>query len=74
MTPEECSGLGDWNWPTLRSKLDPFQDGKASLRMSLYIGWVYEALKQGVPRVAALEGAAQRFAQQWGEEHVKLDI
>ena len=68
--PKAYPELGDWS-PGLND-LDPFQDGQASLRMGLYTRWVYEALKQGGSRQAALAGAAEKFAQQWGEGHITL--
>lgn len=62
--PEAHPEFGDWS-PGL-DDFDPFQDGQASLRMGLYIRWVYEALKQGVPKQAALATAAEQYRQRWG--------
>ncbi len=62
--------FGDWSLGL--PALDPFQDGLAGLRMGLYIRWIYEALKQGIPKRAALERATDQFAQRWGNEHVIL--
>jgi hypothetical protein len=56
--------FGDW-LPGL-NELDPFRDGQASLRMGLYIHWIFEALKRGVSKQAALAMAAEQFAQRWG--------
>jgi hypothetical protein len=63
-SPEFYPELGDWG--TGLNDLDPFQDGQASLRMGLYIHWVYEALKQGVSKRTALAKATEQFAQRWG--------
>ena len=70
-TPEAHPEFGDWS-PGLND-LDPFRDGKASLRMGFYIRRVYEALKEGVSRQDALAGAVDDFAQRWGKSHVTLD-
>ena len=61
--PEAYPEFGNWS-PQLNT-LDPYQDGKASLRMGSYIGWVYNALKQGEPKQAALESANNKFQSQW---------
>jgi len=67
-SPETCPGFGDWS-PGLND-LDRFQDGQTSLRMGLYIRWVYEALKEGKSKQDALWMATERFAQRWGPEHI----
>jgi len=66
-SPSEYSDFG--NWATFLNHLDPFQDGKASLRIGLYIRWVYEALRQGKPKQEALAIASNNFVQRWGKEY-----
>lgn len=66
--PKAHPEFGDWSSGV--KELDPFQDGQAGLRMGLYIQWVYEALKQGVPKEEALKTATKSFEQQWGKGHV----
>jgi hypothetical protein len=68
--PQADQGFGDWS-PGLRD-LDPFQDGQASLRMGFHIGWIYEALKHGASKEAALAMATEKFAQRWGNEYITL--
>jgi hypothetical protein len=66
--PEVHPEFGDWS-PGLND-LDPFQDGQASLRMGLYIRWVYDALKRGASKEAALRMATDKFEQRWGKGHI----
>ena len=62
--PALWPGFGDWG-PVLQ-ELDPFQDGRASIRMGRAICWITEALAQGLPKHDAVERAARRYAQAWG--------
>ena len=70
IAPELYPDFGDWSRGL--DDLDPFKDGQASLRMVLYIRWVHEALKQGIPKQTALAIASKKFAQRWGEGHITL--
>ncbi len=63
--PSSHPEFGDWT-PGLH-ELDPFRDGQASVRLGLYTGWVYDALKQGASMESALSSAGERFAQRWGD-------
>ncbi len=69
--PDRCPEFGEWS-PEL-DDLDPFQDGQASLRMGLYIQWLYEALKQGESKQSALSFASRKFTQRWGDGHITLN-
>lgn len=60
--------FGDWT-PAL-DDLDPFRDGQATRRLGAYIGWVYEALKDGASTEVAVASASTRFVQRWGEPGV----
>jgi hypothetical protein len=60
------------NWSQALNDLDPFQDGQASIRIGQYIGWIYNALQQGASKQEALQTAAHRYAERWGEKHVSL--
>jgi len=53
------------NWGNELKNLDPYQDGKASLRMGSYIGNVYDALKSGKSKKTALQVANEKFQSQW---------
>jgi len=66
--PAAYPEFGDWS-PALND-LDPFQDGQASMRMGLYLSWVYEALKEGASKQDALALASKQFAERWGSESV----
>ena len=52
------------------NNLDPFQDDKASYRMTTYINWIVEGFKQGLDRNTILADAAGRYAQQWGSDKI----
>ena len=67
--PEAHPDFGDWS-PGIND-FDPFQDGQASLRMGLYIQWIYEALKNGASRQEALSLAAERHTQRWSDTTIK---
>jgi hypothetical protein len=62
--PQKYPDFG--NWASDINTLDPYQDGKASLRMGSYIGWVYDALKAGESKQFALQSANEKFHSQWG--------
>ena len=62
--PEGYPEFGDWS-PAL-DDLDPYRDEQASLRMGLFISWVYEAVKQGMDKNDAIALASQRFEERWG--------
>jgi len=62
-SPVSSPEFGDWS-PGL-DDLDPFRDGKASVRLGQYIGWLSEALKQGASPQEALERAGKQYTQAW---------
>ena len=66
--PAAYPEFGDWS-PALND-LDPFQDGQASMRMGLYLSWVYEALKEGASKQDALALASKQFAERWDKQQV----
>lgn len=68
--PKSQPRFGDWS-PGLND-FDQFQDGQASVRMTSYVHWVYEALKQGESKKTALKIAAEKHEQRWGNEHIAL--
>ncbi len=72
VAPFKYPDFGKWS-PVL-NKLDPFQDGQASLRMENYIRWTYESLKEGLPREKALTFATEKFDQTWGKGHISCGI
>ena len=66
--PETNPYLGDAS-PILE-KLDPFRDGKASIRIGNYISWYLEGIDQGWAPLKALEMATRKYSDQWGREYV----
>ena len=61
-------GFGDWT--PIIDDLDPFKDGKAVYRMTTYLHWLLEGFKQGVQRETILADAAERYANDWGEDKI----
>jgi hypothetical protein len=61
--PAAYPELGHWG-NELKS-LDPYQDGKANLRMGSYIGNVYDAINAGKSKKFALQFANEKFQSQW---------
>ena len=53
------------NWGNELKGLDPYQDGKANLRMGNYIGNVYDALKSGESKKIAQQIAHEKFQSKW---------
>lgn len=66
--PDGCPGFGDLSrWAKDK---DPFKDGKASLRMGQYIGWLLEAFDGGMTRQGAIPYADGKYARVWGEGNI----
>jgi hypothetical protein len=61
--PDSIPGFGDWK-PEIND-LDPFQDGKASLRMGSYLCDVYNALERGATKQIAIEQGNRKFQDRW---------
>lgn len=69
-TPQSLSDLGEWS-PWL-DDLDPFQDDKGAHRMGSFIGWASQALATNASRIDALAQAEEKFAREWGEDHIHV--
>ncbi len=66
--PQSVPGFGDLTtWVRDR---DTFKDGNASLRIGLYIKWLFEKLEEGIGREETIEYANQKYAALWGKENV----
>ena len=61
-------GFGDWS--SVIDQFDPFRDGKASERMSLYLKWLLEGFKTGLSRDTVMADAAERYCKQWGKDKI----
>lgn len=57
-------------YSNLMNKVDPFQDGKASIRVGGYIEQLLKAFKQGYNREQALDHANSKYRTDWGEDKV----
>ena len=66
--PKAKPGFG--SWAAGIDQLDPFRDGKAALRMSQFLKWLLEDLRQGKSREAAMADAVQRYVGMWGKDKV----
>lgn len=61
-------GFGDWS--LMLDELDPFRDGRAAERMGNFLNWMLEGFDRGLAREAAIEGAAERYAAEWGRDKI----
>lgn len=66
--PNRCQKFGDW--ANVLEDLDPFQDGHASLRMGLFLEWVYDGLKNNESKQKSIANAREKYAQRWGSQHI----
>jgi hypothetical protein len=60
--------IGDWS--PLLDKIDPFRDGRAAERIGTYLKWLLDGLKGGLSRDTVMADAAERYAQQWGDDKI----
>lgn len=58
-------------WDFALPELDPFRDGKASLRMGSFLGDIYDALQNGLSRQDALGRARDAYVEKWGQNSMK---
>lgn len=65
---QRVPGFGDWSG--LLDQMDPFRDGRAAERIGTYLQWMIEDFKAGCKRATAMANAAQRYAEQWGQDKV----
>jgi hypothetical protein len=61
-------GFGDWT--PLLDELDPFRDGRAAERMGGYVSHLLDGFRDGLDRDTVMEDAAQRYADQWGNDKI----
>lgn len=47
--------------PALLARVDPFRDGRASLRIGQYVAWFLEAVDRGETRESSLREASRRY-------------
>lgn len=66
--PENNPNLGDAS--CILGKLDPFRDGKASLRIGEFVAWYLESLDQNLSKDKALKAATDKYAEKWGNDKV----
>ena len=66
--PGGIPGFADWSG--ILDQLDPFRDGRAAERMGIYLEWLIEGFKAGLPRETVLADAAERYARIWGKDKI----
>ena len=64
--PSKDFSFGDWS--AHLDELDPFRDGKCSLRMGIYLRWLLEAFDGGADRNEAISDANRQYAAIWGSD------
>lgn len=67
--PRVFPQFGDWSH--MLHVLDPFQDGKGSLRIGSFIEWMHTAFNEKKSKQTPIAIAKLRFAEQWGNQFVK---
>lgn len=67
-SPSELKGFGDWS--SMLDEIDPFRDGRAAERMGIYLKWLLDGLKAGLPRDPVMADAAERYSKIWGKDKV----
>ena len=65
---ESFPEFGDWS-PVMKH-LDPYRDGRATVRMGSYIRWIHDVLCAGETKENALKFASEKYQDIWGEEHI----
>lgn len=56
------------NWDPILDRLVLLRDGRASERISQYVGWLYEAFRRGMGRKEALAFALEQYSNAWGRD------
>lgn len=70
--PASCPRLGDWS--AMLNELDPFHDGLAASRMSVFLKEILEGLRKGEARECVIDRAAEKYARRWGQDKVHRGI
>ncbi len=62
------SGFGDWS--PIMDDIDPFRDGKASLRLTRFLNSLSEGFNYGLSKSDNLEKAVGIYTSEWGEDKI----
>ena len=68
--PRSDPHFGDWS--SMIDELDPFHDGHAAERMSVYLKELLEGLRRQETPLNVMEMAAERYARRWGKDKIHL--
>ena len=66
--PSQNKDLG--NWSLKINKIDPFRDGKGSLRIGKYINFLQKGFNNGLKNSDCLKYANDKYVEEWGENKV----
>lgn len=66
--PQSYLHFGDWS--LMIDELDPFHDGHAAERMSIYLKELLDGLRRKETPSSVMEMAAERYARRWGKDKV----
>lgn len=67
--PQSRPHFGDWS--SMVNELDPFHDGRAAERMSVYLKELLEGLRRREAPSNVMEMAAERYGRRWGKDKVR---
>jgi hypothetical protein len=67
--PGGIPGFGDWS--EIIDDIDPFRDGKAAERIGVYLRWLVDGFKAGLPRKTVMADASERYCRAWGGDKIK---
>lgn len=66
--PQSHPHFGDWS--SMINELDPFHDGRAAERISVYLKELLEGLRRQETPSNVMEMTAERYARRWGKDKV----
>jgi lipid A disaccharide synthetase len=59
------------NWNSFLNHIDPFRDGKSSIRINKFVGNLSKFYKEGIQKKIALNEAKKIYANEWGKDKIK---
>ncbi len=70
---EEFKKNNLYGWEEILNELDPFRDGLGALRIGNFVESIFEEFNKGHDRDNAMELAAEKYADIWGEDKVIIN-
>ena len=65
---DPITGFGDWS--PIMDDIEPFRDGKASLRLTKFLNSLSDGFKDGLSKSENLEKAIGIYSSEWGEDKI----